>query len=72
MELTTIEMVAYQAAHRTGAEPWRCVLCERLTPVPGRWILVHLAGEHGLEVELLRTEPDGIFLYPPTKKEVAQ
>lgn len=70
MEL--IEMVAYRAGHATDEHPWRCVKCDELTPVPDRWILVHLAGEHGLEAELLRTETDGIFLYPPTKKEVAQ
>ena len=69
MELTTIEMVAYQVAHRTEAEPWRCVLCERLTPVSDRWILVHLDGEHGLERERLTIEKDGVFLYPPAKEE---
>jgi len=67
-----IEMVAYQAAHVTDETPWRCVRCERLTPVPDHRILVHLAGEHGLDVGLLRIEKDGIFLYPPTKKEVTQ
>jgi hypothetical protein len=61
-----IEMVAYPAP---AEETWNCVLCDSLTPIPGRWIFVHLAGEHGLEVELLRAERDGVFLYPPKEEK---
>lgn len=70
MELTVIEMVAYQAAHATEAEPWRCVLCDRLTPVSDSDVLVHFAGAHGIEAEELRVERDMVFWYPPKTGEV--
>jgi hypothetical protein len=56
-----IEMVAYPAP---AEETWNCVLCDSLTPIPWRWIFVHLAGEHGVDVELLRA-----VLYPPKEEK---
>lgn len=70
------QMVAYLAAHATAEHPWRCVICEELTPLPARFVHLHLATEHGLGSGLLFQEGDSLFLYPPkkppTKKEVAQ
>jgi len=70
-----IEMVAYQAAHHTDDAPWRCVLCEKLTAIPDRFIRLHLATEHfSGNVVALKQEDGALFLYPlePPKKGVTQ
>jgi hypothetical protein len=59
-----IQMVAYRAAHITCDTPWRCVLCDKLAPIADEVVRLHMAGEHGLEAELLRQEGDALFLYP--------
>ncbi len=63
MGVTIIEMVAYLAAHAVDYTPWRCVLCDVVSKHSEGEIMDHLAG-HGLDKARLRTEKDGIFLYP--------
>ena len=62
MELTLIEMVAYQSAHVTNELPWRCMACEKLTPHADEDIIAHLGGAHNYPAELLTKEGDSIFM----------
>ena len=74
MELIQLEMVAYLAAHETEEKPWRCVLCEELTPISDRFIRLHLATEHFRgNVVALKQEDGALFLYPlnPQKEKEA-
>ena len=62
--LTVIEMVAYQSAHITSEMPWRCMVCERLTPHTDADIYAHLRGAHNLPAVELTKDKDAIFHAP--------
>ncbi len=64
-----IEMCAYQAMHFDGGPPWRCVLCESLTRHTDEGIMPHLVDAHNALAAQIRTELDGMFLYPNPTKE---
>lgn len=64
MELTFIEMVAYQAAHSSHDLPWRCTACEKLTPHSDADIFAHLLGAHNLPAAGLSTEDGAIYFAP--------
>jgi len=62
-------MCAYIAAHSTDINPWRCVVCDKISHHSEDGIMKHLTNDHELEVSRLKIDrKDGIYLYP--EKEI--
>lgn len=63
--MLVIELMAYMAAHQTDDEPWRCVVCDKISKHADSDIMRHLTEDHEYPAERLKKEhKDGIFLYP--------
>lgn len=71
--MITIEMCAYLAAHGSEDNPWRCVVCDKISKHDDDGIMRHLTEDHGLDVKRLKKEhKDGIFLYPEKNERLNQ
>jgi hypothetical protein len=68
-----IELCAYIAGHATGDDPWRCVVCDKISKHAEGSIMPHLVEAHGLDEGRLKMERgESVYLYPEAEASKTQ